>query len=564
MKTNQDSLLKSRIKFTLIVITALAIELFLDKPRAKLKKFFEDKKISTKIFFPINQVRNRKRENHFVLLDSFAVPHWALINAIAAHEISRTTKSAVATFGFTNRNAYDDRLYNSVGITNHFVIRLKVKQLKQTIVIYLRSCAYILNHNQIIDLEIDGLNVGLDVYESFLRRGHATFEYLKLDLYRELWRGISEYNFFLPLFNDERIKAILVSHDNYVGPGLLTRMAYKFGVPVVLINPFEINLINNTFQNYERFLHYRKYFSSQPVDWQRESIQKAQKELAKRITGEIGIGMMKYQTKTSFSNHRIQPQIGKSVNKKLLVLAHDFFDNPHAYSKMQFDDFYQWLKFVAEVCRDENIDCYIKMHRDFSDIELRVLLEFKKNFPYISVVDPEVSYHQLYDEGIRFVTTCYGSAGHELPLLGFTVVNASYNPHIAFTFNLHAHTKEEYRKMLVEQSPLIIDDSKKLEIYEFFAVHSYLMWPDSFNLESFSDFIEFCNNDVLSERAVHYLSTNFDLIQERVVANLRRALESRRTFSVELCLKESNQCRFPTGISSDSFFDQFKRGYDCP
>ena len=558
MKTYPYSFLIGRIKFALIATTALVLEIFFDKPRAELKQFFESKKTTTKIIFSNNQNKVHDTENHFILLDSFAVPHWALINSIAAHEISRTTKSTIATFGFSNRNTFDNRLYDSLGIANHLVIRLKAMQLAKSILEYFRSCSYILENNQIIDLESEGLNIGLDIYESYLRRGHATFNHLSLDLYRELWRGIAEYYFFLPFFNDERITAILVSHDNYVGPGLLTRIAYKFNIPVVLINPFEINLVNKTFQNYERFLNYRLYFSSQPLDWQRDSLQKAQKELSKRIAGEIGIGMMKYQTKSSFSNHRIQQQIRQSPKKKLLVLAHDFFDNPHAYSRMQFDDFYQWLTFVAEVCRDEEIDCYIKMHRDFSEIEHRVLLEFKEIFPFVSIVDPEVSYHQLYDEGIRFVTTCYGSAGHELPLLGFTVVNASYNPHIAFTFNFHASTKSEYKEMLSQQLPLIIDESKKIEIYEFFAVHSYLMWPDSFNLESFDEFIEFCNNDVLSERAVNFLTRNFDSIQERVVANLQQALGSRRTFSVEQCLKNSDQSHFPTGISSDSFFDLFK------
>ena len=558
MKTLRTFYPIGRLKFVFIAIIALVLEILLDKPRASLKKLLECKKTPTKLVVPFNSNRIQNEQGRFILLDSFAIPHWAVINSIAAHEISLKTKSVVATFGFTRRNTFDDNLYRSLGIPKHFVIFLNPKKLIKSLMDYFRSCIYIWRNTRIIDLNIGGLNLGLDIYESFLRRGHPTFDLFSRDLYRELWRGISEYNYFLSYFARKQITSVLVSHDNYVGPGLLARIAYQFEIPVILINPHEINIINSSFQNSERFLKYRKYFSSQPIDWQRASIERAQKELSKRVSGEIGVGTMKYQTKSSFTNHRIQRQIRNSPNRKLLVLAHDFFDNPHAYTKMQFDDFYQWLTFVAEVCRDESIDCYVKMHRDFSEIEHRVLLEFKAKYPAISILDPDVSYHQLFDEGIRFVTTCYGSAGHELPLLGFTVVNASYNPHIAFTFNLHASTKTEYKKMLTEQSTLIIDNSKKLEIYEFFAVHSFLMWPDSFNLESFNKFDDICNDDFLSERAINYLTENFNLIRERVVANLRQALRDRRTFSVEQSLKVSDQSHFPSGTTPDSFFELFK------
>lgn len=558
MKTFRAFNLISGTKFALIAIIALVLEIFLDRVRTYFNRILEGKKTFAEIIVPFHSNIVQDKQSNYVLLDSFAVPHWALINSIAAHEISLKTNSVIATFGFKQRNAYEDNLYESLGVPKHFVIQLKPKILVKALIEYFQSCLYIRKNNQIIDLNFGELNIGLDIYESFLRRGHATFDLNNRDLYRELWRGISEYNYFLPFFANKNITSVMVSHDNYVGPGLLTRIAYQFEVPVFLINPFEINLVSKTFQNYERFLKYRKYFSSQPVDWQRASIKKARKELSKRVNGDIGIGTMKYQTKSSFTHHRIPRQIRISPNRKLLVLAHDFFDNPHGYRRMHFDDFYQWLVFVVEVCQNEKIDCYIKIHRDFSEIEYRVLMEFKTKFPSVSILDPEVSYHQLYEEGIRFVTTCYGSAGHELPLLGFTVVNASYNPHIAFTFNHHAYTKTEYKKMLVEQPPLILDEFKKEEIYEFFAVHSYLMWPDSYNLDSYEEFVEYCSNDIFGETAIKYLTNNIDSIQEKVLKNLRQALKRRGTFSVEKNLKDSDQTRFPSGIMSDSFFDRFK------
>ena len=105
---------------------------------------------------------------------------------------------------------------------------------------------------------------------------------------------------------------------------------------------------------------------------------------------------------------------------------------------------------------------------------------------------------------------------------------------------------------------MIIDDSLKLEIYEFFAIHSYLMWPDSSNLESFNELVEYCDNDVFGDKAIRYLNKNFNSIQERVVTNLLQALTARRTLSVERNLKDSDQNRFSSGVTPDSFFELFK------
>jgi hypothetical protein len=492
-----------------------------------------------------------------VLMDSFVTPHWALINAVAASKVAEITSSKMMTFGFSKRNLSEDTLYRSLGVNNHLKIRLNPLLFIKAIAVYVNLNQKIYSGTKIIDLHIDKVNIGIDVYESFLRRGHATVDLNSRDLYRELWRGIQQHLYFKPLFIDKKVTALLVSHDNYVGPGLLTRMAFHYKVPVILINPFEINILSRPFHLYERFARYRVYFSAQSENWRELSLHKAQIELRRRISGEIGIGTMGYQRKSAFTQHRIENQISPSQHKKLLVLSHDFFDNPHAYTRMLFDDFIDWLSFVADCCAKNRIDCYIKLHRDFSEIEYQIVLEFQTRNPFVVIVDPEVSYHQLFDEGIRFVTTCYGSAGHELPLLGFTVINASYNPHVAFSFNHHAGTKDEYYNLLKDQIPIVIDETLRNEIYMFYSVHSFLMWPDSFNMKSFSEFNSFCDSAFVGQKALRYLENHFYEISELLSTNLEDAIAERRVFSVEKSLPRDLQQNFAGETHYESFFNKF-------
>lgn len=515
----------------------------------------DESDLTLNVSSPKNTLNNEYGK--LVLMDSFVTPHWALINAVAASKVAEITSSKVMTFGFSKRNLSEDTLYGSLGVNNHLKIRLNPLLFIKAIAVYVRLNRKIYSGTKIIDLHIDKVNIGLDVYESFLRRGYATVDLNSRDLYRELWRGIQQYLYFKPLFIDEKVAAVLVSHDNYVGPGLLARIAFRYKVPVILINPFEINILSRPFHLYERFTRYRVYFSAQSEKWRELSLHKAQIELRRRVSGEIGIGTMSYQRKSAFTQHRIENQISPSQHKKLLVLSHDFFDNPHAYTRMLFDDFIDWLSFVADCCAKNRIDCYIKLHRDFSDVEHQMVLDFQTRNPFVVIVDPEVSYHQLFDEGIRFVTTCYGSAGHELPLLGFTVINASYNPHVAFSFNHHASTKDGYYNLLKDQIPIVINETLKNEIYMFYSVHSFLMWPDSYNLKSFSGFYSFCDSDFVGQKALRFLENHFCEISELVSTNLEDAIAEKRVFSVEKGLPRDLQQNFADEIHYESFFNKF-------
>ncbi len=545
------------LEFFINVLFGVFLELMPRLRRADSQKRDSGGNLNLGLNVPIESMKGISQTQSIVLLDSFVVPHWAVINTIAAREIAEKTGSTIATFNFTHRSYSENTLFNSLGINTHIRVKFTPIVFFKTLVIFSKLIKDFSSGKKVADLQFAQINIGLDVYESFLRRGNPTVNPYSRDLYRELWRAVKELLFFEPLFSKRRITALLVSHDSYVGPGLLARIAYKYQVPVILLNPFEINITNGNFQLYERFIRYRDYFASQTLRWRSEMFKASEIDLQKRISGVLGVGTMNYQVKSAFTSQLIASQIEDSPDRKIVVLCHDFFDNPHAYARMLFDDFIEWLTFIAETCEEESIQCYLKLHRDFSDIELQVVREFQEKYPFIKVLDPEVSYHQLFAEGIRFVTTCYGSAGHELPLLGFTVVNASYNPHVSYDFNHHAKSIDEYRKMLIDQVPITLNDSRKNQIYEFYAVHTFLMWPDSFNLRSFVDFDNRCGGDFTSSAALEWLEENFHDISERVTRNLTDAIRNRRRFSVETSLPKEKQDRIENQPPSKSFLSFF-------
>jgi hypothetical protein len=474
-----------------------------------------------------------------VLADYFPIPEWCVINGAIAEEINSRFGSTL--YIFSDRRLPQSKIVNLDFIQNYKFLQVKLnfgQKCWRLIKLY-KIFLEVTNPDDVINFEIDGVNIGLDVYESTLRLGYPTVKLQNLNLYRIFFQAITEYIFFQPLFEDKKVVACLLSHDNYVGPGSLAKMANKYCVPVILANPYEINIVSKPFENYQRYLRYKQYFMSLDQKSKESALELSKKALEMRLTGSIGIGM-RYQIESAFENTNVVRQLSQTQKKKILVLTHDYYDNPHGYSRLPFRDFWEWLLFLSVVSRQTDYEWYIKCHKDYSLLEIGETEKFIKENPNFKLINPETSFHQLSSEGIDLALTCFGTVGHELPLLGIPVVNASHNPHISYNFNLHAPSLEGYREILRNSNTWKLDDMKISEIYEFYYVHYFMIHNDDYLIKNFSNYLELSNSD----RHL-FLSNNLDAIKGLTKLEFSSALENRRKFSVEKCLSVSQQDKFP-------------------
>jgi hypothetical protein len=72
--------------------------------------------------------------------------------------------------------------------------------------------------------------------------------------------------------------------------------------------------------------------------------------------------------------------------------------------------------------------------------------------------------------------TVYGTAAHEFAYMGIPVVTAADNPQVAYDFNLHAKSLEEYRSYLLnaDKIKINIDKSQIEEFCYMHYIHPYL------------------------------------------------------------------------------------------
>ena len=172
-------------------------------------------------------------------------------------------------------------------------------------------------------------------------------------------------------------------------------------------------------------------------------------------------------------------------------------------------------------------DWYIKPHPDYLPGTLETLNKIIKKYPTLTLISPEISFHQLVMEGISFGLTCFGSVGHELPLLGVQVINAGYNPHFAYDFNWHAKSVEEYDYLLQNMGKLE-NKVNTDEIYEFYYMHYYYTNLDDLVYPSYKQMLkELTPEEQLGSKKYEYFLNHLtDARHQEIIQKVNRFIDS--------------------------------------
>jgi hypothetical protein len=430
------------------------------------------------------------RTKSIILIDPFTVPEWVITNSYFVNILAKEKESVIKTFSNYSRieSPVDNVIFKSFNVIGHIktaITNEKLMQEKGNIVADLRS--NVKTKKDLFDIKINGVWIGIDIYETYLKKGNPTIDFEDNVLWDTLEEGIELLLFWNDFFSKNNVSGVVLSHDCYTHMNILAKIAYKANVPVYLPYSLGIQKSDRQFSVYEnRFKNYRGYFNNLSDREKQDARQWGKERLDLRLSGQVGVDMC-YSTISAFIPPNDDTKILCTSSKiKVLIAVHDFYDNPHGYGGMLFTDFYVWLEFLADISNQTNYDWYIKTHPDTSQQTLDVLEGDLLKNSKIKLIPKNTSFPQLAKEGLDFVLTCFGSVGHELPLLGVQVINASTNnPHIAYNFNWHAKSVNHYKKLLLNLSSLNINVDLN-EMYEFYYMNYKYTILDDFIYNSYS------------------------------------------------------------------------------
>ena len=479
--------------------------------------------------------RNKNSES-VILSDFHSISQTNIAYSYFLNILARKHKATIKTFGPPEKipNRVLHKVYESFNTSGHIITSLDKNQKRRMKEISSEIIPGLKTKQDVFDLRVMNIWVGVDIYESYLRDYNKPTIYLDDPrLFKMVEKGISLVIFWEDYFSKNKISAVVASHDCYLYFDVPCKVAYKYKVPVYFPNAFYILSAESPHTAYSYFPNYRQMFQRLSIEEQRNAIAIAKQQLNRRVNGEVGIDML-YSTKSAFhSNENDSTVLRRSENIKVLICSHCFYDNPQGYCGILFLDFYEWLNYLGKISERTNYDWYLKMHPDALPGTLEIIQGILAQFPKITLIPHETSYHQLVKEGLDFILTVYGSVGGECPLMGVQVINAGYNPRIAYDFNWHPKSIEEYEYYLLNLNlDKLQKNIKEEDVYEFYYMHHYYVYDDDFIFTSYKQFLlDITKEERVGPRAYAYFLEQWsDDKHQEIINNMQGFIDSGKDY----------------------------------
>lgn len=363
-----------------------------------------------------------------------------------------------------------DYLYNKFGVTEF--VRPKLKTNNKTNI-------YFKDKNSIQNFKYKKILIGDLMYDEFLRSNNKiTINTNDKNFLKHVEKTIELFEFWYDYLKSKPVKSLVVSHAVY-NMGIIIRVAIKFNIPVYYTGPnglYYFSKLNLNRHSKHIYKNYATFFQKIEKNVKLRILKQSKETLNKRFEGKKDIKLLldretinkSFTKKISFSENK------KNKNKKtkILIQAHQLNDAVHAYGKSIFPDFYEWLNCLGKLSEKKDFEWFIKTHPSEFKKNLIYFDNLKKKYPKFKILNSSVSNSDLIEkEKIDLVTTVYGSGGHEFPLFGIPVVNASNNgPHIGYNFNFNSKDKLHYINLIKKSDKLKNKKINNKKIYEFYAL----------------------------------------------------------------------------------------------
>ncbi|PCH54300.1 MAG: hypothetical protein COC22_00405 [Flavobacteriaceae bacterium] len=371
------------------------------------------------------------------------------------------------------------KIYASFGVTTFISVNLDKQQIDRAAKLFNEMHPSLVSKRDVENLIVEGIWIGDLIYDTFLRR----YSLPTIDLKSEKFACFMRESFELLIywqdyFKAHNVKAVNVSHCVY-NNAIPLRIAAKYEIAAYQTNATHVYKMDaNDIFAYGDYKYFPAIFAGLSEQQQAAGIAEAKRRIELRFSGEVGVDMS-YSTKSAYGIKKAKSVLQLSDRKKILIAAHCFFDSPHSYGNNLFPDFYEWFDFLGKISNETDYDWYIKTHPDFLSGNTEIIDYFISKYPRFTLVDSSTSHHQLIEEGISCALTTYGTIGFEYAALGVLVVNASdCNPHIAYNFNRHPKTVEEYEYIVrnLDTQSLKINEPEVYEYYYMKFIYNSENW----------------------------------------------------------------------------------------
>jgi len=339
----------------------------------------------------------------------------------------------------------------------------------ETKIIFCEIVSKIHSLEDILKITIKDVWVGDLIYDQYLR----TYRKGTIELDDNEWLDFLHESCFTTLywinyFHNNDVNSVNVGHTCYF-QAIPSRVAISMNIKSFIIMPDRAYYLSrDNFYDDAEYFNYPEIFYKELDSKNREkALSLAKEKLENIFSGVRGVD----------SAHRevsgFEPQGDQVIfsHKKtnILVSMHCFSDGPNSFGNNLFPDFITWFNYLDKIAHKSEFAWYIKPHPAFNEDDKNIFNELTKGKPWWNIISSSTSHTSILANKVDLVLTMYGTVGFEYAYHGVKVVNASrVNPHIAYKFNLHPESIEEYTKIILDPDAFDIHiDLREIQEYYF-------------------------------------------------------------------------------------------------
>lgn len=354
-----------------------------------------------------------------------------------------------------------------------------------------------------LSLQIAGVEVADLIVDAYLRyRPSPEFDASDPFVRKLIWRALREIGLAKAYFEKSKPQIYITSYTTYLEHGIPARVALQHGVAVWSfgsLNRFGKRLTQDDSYHTLDYFGYKTDFEALEARDQR--LEAARQQLENRLSGGIDAATS-YMRQSAYGQSR--GDLPPGVDGAVVIFLHDFYDSPHVYPDLVFDDFWEWICFTIKVLQSAGINFFLKPHPNQIALSDEALGRLRQQCPDLNWLPAGVSNVQLARAGMVCGVTVYGTVAHELAYLGVPTIGCARHPHHAFDFCRTARTREEYEGMIRTYATMPVPkEEMQRQALAFYYMHNLYEGGDQSALrQAFVDFWKACNVGEITEESV--------------------------------------------------------------
>jgi hypothetical protein len=393
------------------------------------------------------------------------------------------------------------KLYKSIGIKKIYKLDNKIYYKNRFFKKNFKSRADLFNY------KFNNINVGDIIYDTYLRfRARPTLFLNDLFLKKIVNKSYSIANNLEKIYQKYKFDYFFTSYSSYIHHGLPVRFFLKKNVKVFSgknNSQYNKKLSMNNLSHAEDYKKYKLYYNE--VANNKKFLRFSRNDLIyrfsnkKKSNGNLSyLSIDTYNIKKDFFN-----ETKKLQNVEGVLFLQDFYDSPHDWGNLIFDDFYIWTIFTLNIIKKYKLKIAIKPHPTSwhnSVDSVFVYKRLKKKYPDLIWLDKDFP-NKLIFKKIKYGISATGTVLFELAYHNIKAISCGDHPGKNFNFTILAKNRKHYKKILLNINNLKKPNYSKKDLLIYNFLYYY------YNMDAFENIarkielkkIDFTNSKSLLE-----------------------------------------------------------------